>query len=312
MMQYRKLGKTGLNVSVIGYGASPLGNAFGEVAPQQGIAAVHRAIDQGINLFDVSPYYGLTLAETRLGEALKGHRERVILMTKCGRYGMNEFDFSRKRIRRSVEESLARLRTDHLDILLAHDIEFGEWEQIRDETFPALRELKLEGKTRFIGASALPLGILRQAAEQGELDLILSYCHYNLMIQDLDDHLAPTVNALGLGLINASPLHMGLLTTRDPPDWHPAPPDAKQAAREVVDYCKSKGLNVSAVALRFCLDYSDVASTLIGMGSPTEVEANLAELETATDPALLAQIRMIVGSRFNVTWPSGRAENNLL
>ena len=114
-MQYRKLGKTGLNVSVIGYGASPLGNAFGEVAPQQGIAAVHRAIDQGINLFDVSPYYGLTLAETRLGEALERHRERVILMTKCGRYGMNEFDFSRKRIRRSVEESLARLRTDHVD-----------------------------------------------------------------------------------------------------------------------------------------------------------------------------------------------------
>ncbi len=306
-MQYRKLGKTGLNVSVIGYGASPLGNAFGEVTPEQGIAAVHRAIDQGINLFDVSPYYGLTLAETRLGEALQGRRERVILMTKCGRYGMAEFDFSRARIRRSVEESLARLRTDHVDILLAHDIEFGEWEQIRDETFPALRELKQEGKTRFIGASALPLGILRCAAEQGELDLILSYCHYNLMIQDLDQHLAPTVNGLGLGLINASPLHMGLLTERNPPVWHPAPPDAKLAAREVVDYCKSKGLDVSEIALRFCLDYPDAASTLTGMGSVAEVDHNLAAMKTVTDPALIAQIRMIVGSRFNLTWPSGRA-----
>lgn len=311
-MQYRKLGRTGLNVSVIGYGASPLGNAFGEIDPSQGTRAVHLAIDRGINLFDVSPYYGLTLAETRLGEALNGHRENVILMTKCGRYGVNEFDFSAARIHRSIDESLQRLRTDHVDILLAHDIEFGDWKQLSEETFPALLELKKQGKTRFIGASGLPLGILRRAAEEGVLDLILSYCRYNLLIQDLPLLLAPAVQQQGIGLINASPLHMGLLTGNDPPDWHPAPTEVKQAAREVTSFCRAKGLSVSKVALRFCLDYPAAASTLTGMGSPAEVTRNLETLAATSDPQILEQIRLITGSRFNLTWPSGKPENSSL
>jgi L-galactose dehydrogenase len=128
---YRPLGANGPPVSAIGFGAAPLGGEFGE-RPRVGTAirAVDCAIDLGMNVFDVSPYYGRTLAETRLGIALKGKRHRVVLATKCGRYVLPEFDFSRSRIRASIDESLARLRTDNVDLPQAHDVEFGDERQI--------------------------------------------------------------------------------------------------------------------------------------------------------------------------------------
>src|SRR5580698_3098019 len=110
MMEYRSLGTTDINVSMIGFGASPLGDVFRTIDPNEGVRAVHFAIDSGINFFDVSPYYGLTLAEKRLGEALSGYREKVVLATKCGRYGENVFDYSAKQVSVGVEESLQRLK----------------------------------------------------------------------------------------------------------------------------------------------------------------------------------------------------------
>jgi len=98
-MQFKKLGNTGASVSVIGFGASPLGNVFHATDPAEAERAVHVAIDHGINFFDFSPYYGRTLAEERLGKALDGRRESVFLATKCGRYGMEAFDFSSRRIK---------------------------------------------------------------------------------------------------------------------------------------------------------------------------------------------------------------------
>ena len=144
----------------MGFGASPLGNVFGEADPAEGIRAVHLAIDEEINFFDVSPYYGLTLAETRLGEALEGRRQSICLSTKCGRYGARHFDFSAKRIRQGLEESLTRLRTDYVDLLFAHDVEFGGPEQIIEETIPAMRGLQDEGKVRYVGISGYPPGFL--------------------------------------------------------------------------------------------------------------------------------------------------------
>ena len=130
-MKYRQLGNTGLKVSILGYGASPLGSVFRPIDEAEGIRTVHEALDLGINLIDVSPYYGLTRAETVLGRALRGvPRDRYILSTKSGRYGADEFDFSAERIVRSVEESMRRLNVDHIDILHLHDIEFGDLRQI--------------------------------------------------------------------------------------------------------------------------------------------------------------------------------------
>src|SRR6516165_3228306 len=123
-MDYATLGRTGLRVSKLGFGASPLGDVFGPADEAETTRAVHCAIDLGINYSDVAPYYGRTLAETRLGIALKGRRDRAIVSSKCGRYDVAQFDFSASRIRRSIDESLRRLQTDYLDIFLAHDIEF--------------------------------------------------------------------------------------------------------------------------------------------------------------------------------------------
>jgi L-galactose dehydrogenase len=110
IMEYRALGQTGLQISRIGFGASPLGDVFGATDPNLGKLAVHLAIDNGISFFDVSSYYGLTLAEERLGEALVGKRHKIILATKWGRYGADQFDFSAQPIVASVEESLRRLK----------------------------------------------------------------------------------------------------------------------------------------------------------------------------------------------------------
>jgi L-galactose dehydrogenase len=194
-MEYRTLGDTGLRLSILGFGAAPLGNEYGDVQAAQGERAIQTAIDHGINFFDTSPYYGRTLSEERLGKALLGKRDKVVLCTKCGRYGKKSFDFSASRVMTSIDESLRRLRTDHVDMLIAHDIEFGDSEQVISETIPAMRKLQAAGKTRFIGISGLPLELLAEVAKRARVDFILSYCHYNLMIRDLDRVLAPVAAA---------------------------------------------------------------------------------------------------------------------
>ena len=249
-MEYRQLGGTELRISILGFGASPLGNAFHETDPVEGTAAVHLAVDRGINFFDVSPYYGLTLAETRLGEALEGRREKVVLATKCGRYGANEFDFSANRITASVEESLGRLRTDYLDLLQAHDVEFGDVRQVVEETVPAMRRLQEQGKARYIGITGYSLKNLMEIAGQVKVDSILSYCRYNLLITDMEAKLIPFAKKNGIGVINASPLHMGIITERGAPNWHPAPQTVQEAGRRIVAVCKARGLDASEVALR--------------------------------------------------------------
>ena len=198
----------------------------------EGIRAVQDSIELGINFIDVSPFYGLTKSETVLGKALKAvPRDKYFLATKCGRYGqeMGDFDFSAKRITASIDQSLGRMGVDHVDLLHAHDIEFGEFTQIIHETIPALRQIQKSGKALFIGVTGLPLAVLRRAVEAAPLDAILSYCHYSLNDTALAD-LAPLLKSRGVGAINASPLSMGLLSQRGAPAWHPAPTRRLRAA----------------------------------------------------------------------------------
>ena len=308
-MEYRKLGQTDLNLSVVGFGTSTLGDVFGNIDPNEAIRAVHQAVDSGINFFDSSPYYGITLAETRLGEALAGRRDRVIVATKCGRYGFSEFDFSAKRVIASMDESLRRLQTDHVDLFQAHDVEFGDVQQIIHETLPALRRLQQQGKARYIGISGYPPKLLRRIAEATPVDSILTYCHYNLMNTDMDGVLTAFTRERGIGLINASGLCMGLLTEQGPPDWHPAPQQVRDAARKAAEFCREQGADISEVALRFCLDHPYVASTLIGISTPHQVETSLKLLQTKTDKELLGKVKSILAPVFNYVWPSGRPEN---
>ncbi len=297
-------------MSLIGFGASPLGSVFGNVDQTTVDDAVHCAVDLGINLFDVSPYYGLTLAEERLGKALSGRRDRVFLATKCGRDGVNQFDFSARRVHASIAESLQRLRTDYVDLLQAHDVEFGDIRQIIEETVPALRDVQKAGKARFIGVTGFLPRMLQQIATQTAVDTVLSYCRYNLLVNDLDSGLSTFAEERRIGLITASPLHMGILTAKGPPPWHPAPQTVKDVGAAVVRLCRRQGLDEAVIAQRICLNHPTVASTLIGMASRTEVEKNLQALTVGIPPALLVQIQELVEPVHNLTWPSGLPVND--
>ncbi len=308
-MLYRPLGNTGLSVSILGFGASPLGNVFGDIDQAQADRAVHFAIGKGINFFDVSPYYGLTLAESRLGQALGAKRKDVILATKCGRYGAQEFNFSAPRIKAGFEESLQRLQTDYVDLLQAHDIEFGNRQQIIEETVPAMRELQRAGKARFVGITGYQLQMLTSVAEAVSVDTVLSYCRYNLLIDDMDSVLSGFAKQNQLGLINASPLHMGILTEQGAPSWHPAPEAVRSAGTQIAKLCRSRGVEPTQVALKYCFDHPYVSTTLVGMLSEQQVASNLAALDLSLDPELMAEIAKIAAPVKNMVWLSGLPEN---
>jgi L-galactose dehydrogenase len=309
-MLYKALGNTGLKVSVIGFGASPLGNEFGVADPQEGEKAVRYAIERGINYFDVAPYYGRTLAETRLGQALVGCRDKVVLASKMGRYDVDSFDFSAERVTRSVEESLSRLQTDYIDVLQVHDVEFGNKGQIIHETVPAMHKLKQAGKVRFVGITGYPLHLLRDVAEAAEVDTILSYCRYNLMDTSMDDVLTPVAKRKGIGLVNASPLHMRVLTEKGAPDWHPAPKRVLEVGREVARYCRSRGVDIADLAMQFALQHDYVATTLVGMSKVRHVDGNVKAVGVAPDPELLAEVLEMIKPVANVCWQEGRPENH--
>ncbi len=308
-MRYKTLAKTGIEVSVISFGGAPLGNEFGDIDLAEARRAVDVAINNGITLFDTSPYYGRTLSETRMGEALAGKRKEIVLSSKCGRYDVASFDFSAARVKSSVDESLHRLRTDYLDLLIAHDIEFSDREQIVAETVPAMRELQRAGKIRAVGISGLPLKILADVATRAQVDFVLSYCRYNPLIQDMDSHLTPVLEKQGIGLLNAAPVHLRVLTKEGPLPKHPASESVKQAGAAIVKACLRHGADPAVVALQFCLQHPYVSSTCVGMSNSEEVVKNVTALDSQIPPNLLAQIARIAEPVKNTTWVSGRPEN---
>lgn len=311
-MQYRKLGNTGLSVSALSFGASSLGAAFRAISEPDAIRAVHVSLDRGINFIDVSPYYGLTKAETLLGKALKTiPRDKYLLATKVGRYGaeQKDFDFSAARVTASVDESLQRLGVDHVDMIQCHDIEFGSLDQIVNETVPALRKLQKSGKVRFVGVTGLPIPSLRYVVERVPVDTILSYCHYELNDTALLD-LVPLLKARGIGVISASPLGMGLLSNRGSPAWHPAPAKVKELCAKAAAHCKAKGASIEKLAVQFAVEQPDIATTLVGSADPSNMERNIQAVEEPIDRELLKEVLEILKPIHNVTWSSGRPENN--
>ncbi|MHC4216221.1 MAG: aldo/keto reductase [Planctomycetota bacterium] len=310
-MQYRPLGKTGIQISTIGYGASPLGNVFGETDEAEGIRAVHYAIDNGINYFDVAPMYGVTLAETRLGKAIKGKRDKIFLATKCGRYDIDKFDFSYKRVIESIDESLQRLGTDYVDVYQVHDIEFVDKEQVLNEAIPAARKVQQSGKARFVGITGLPVRYLRHIAEQVDVDTILTWAHYDLLEDEMDEFLTDFARERGIGLINASPLHQRLLTEKGPPEWHRSPKEVLDVGLKLVSLCRQYGVNIADVAMRFALDHPYVATTIVGMSKLRHVVQNVKTLDFVIDPELLAKIQELVAPVKNKMWFEGNPENNL-
>lgn len=308
-MQFRRLGNTDLRVSRLGFGGSPLGNEFGDVDAAECTRAVHAALDLGINFIDVAPYYGRTLAETRLGNALAGRRQGVVVATKCGRYDLAGFNFSAARIRASIDESLQRLRTDCIDLWQAHDLEFGDEREIIEETVPTMRDIQRQGKVRYIGITGFQLRLLERVAVATKPDAVLSYGRYNLLVTDMDRLLTPTLEQHGIGLIVASPLHMGILSETGPPAWHPAPEVVKKAGAEAAALCRARGVDIATVALQFAMAHPYAATTLAGMTSVEQVRRNVAAAEGTADPELVAELRKLFAPVADLTWATGKPEN---
>jgi L-galactose dehydrogenase len=308
-MDYRRLGTTDLTVSVLGYGASPRGGVFHDVDETDAVRSVRDSFARGINFVDVSPYYGITRAETVLGRALSGvPRDDYVLATKVGRYGDDEFDYSAARVRASVDESLQRLGVEHVDLIQCHDIEFVSLDQVVEETIPALRALVDEGKARYVGITGYSLKALEHVSARTKVDTVLTYCRYNLQDLSFAEWL-PTFQDRDVGVVNASVLAMGALTTRGAPPWHPASEPLLAACARAAQLCSEKGRDVAKLALQYALRLPGVASTLVGSAKSDNMERNIAWSEEPIDLDLLAEVEQILAPVRNVGWPVGRPEN---
>lgn len=307
-MQYHEIGKTGMRVSSLSFGASSLGGVFRNIKEKEGIRAVFTAIESGINFIDVSPYYGHYKAEIVLGKALKEiPRNSYFLSTKVGRYGkdgINTWDYSAKRAVESVYESMERLSIDFIDLINVHDIEFADLSQVVNETLPALVELREKGVVGHIGITDLQLENLKWVIDhspKGTVESVLNFCHYCLCDDKLVDFL-DYFEEKEIGVINASPLSMGLLTERGAPDWHPAPESLANACRKAMLYCKTENYPIEKLAMQFSVSNSRIATTLFSTANPQNVKNNIEFIETPMDEELVREVQKIIGDQQRVSW----------
>jgi L-galactose dehydrogenase len=310
-MQTRRLGRTDLDLPILSFGASSLGAEFRSVTLDEALGSVRVALECGLNLIDTSPFYGRGMSEVLLGIALKGvPRADYLLCTKLGRYDLAHFDFSAKRVAESVDVSLHRLGTDHLDIVLCHDIEFVPLQQIVDETLPALRKIQQSGKVRYIGFSGYPMKIFRTIVDQAPVDCVLSYNQYTLQNTRFADEAVPYLKAKGVGVMNAGPFSARLLTNAPLPAWLKEPEEVKAAARRAAAHCAAKGVDIAKLALQFSLRHPDLATTVCGSANPQNIRNWAKWAAEPIDESLLAEVLEIFRPVKNQGHVEGLPENN--
>lgn len=310
-MQYSVLGKTGLRVSRLSLGASSLGGVFHPVDEAEAIDAVHTALDLGINYFDVAPAYGGTVSETVLGKALHGiPRDRYFLSTKVGKYtkpgsyGEDTLDYSRRRIRASIDESAARLGTGYFDIIHIHDIEYQNREHTEwalTEGYEAVQELKREGRIGAVSFGIYPIDLWERIFANLDIDAALVHNHYCLNDTQLLD-LLPVARQKRIGIINGSPFASGLLTDRGPADWHPANPAARALFRKASDFCATQGTSISRLALQFSSQNPEIPTTLFSTARPAAVRRNVADHEQPCDMEMVGEVQRILQPVLNQEW----------
>ncbi|XP_037806794.1 L-galactose dehydrogenase-like [Lucilia sericata] len=280
-MEYRVLGRTGLKVSKVSLGTGTLSSFYGDLDVKEAIATIHKALKAGINYIDTAPYYGLGRSEEVLGMALKDvPRSAYYVATKVGRYnptyeGM--IDFSAKKTRESVEQSLQRLGLDYVDIIQIHDIEFTkDFDIVINECLPELEKIVKEGKARFIGVTAYPLKALKECikAANGRFDTVLSYARYTLCDDSLKSYLDFFHNE-NLGIVCASAHALGLLTNAGPQPWHPTNDEQKQLCRKAANICKEANIELGKLAMHYCMQLDGVATFLTGMQTRQLLDINL-------------------------------------
>lgn len=309
-METRPLGKTGLELSVLSFGASSLGQEFRQVDLNEALLSVHTALDVGMNFIDTSPFYGRGMSEVLLGLALRDvPRESYYVGTKLGRYDKAHFDFSAKRVAESIDVSLHRLGVEYFDVCLCHDIEFVPMQQIVDETLPALRKQQAAGKVRFVGVSGYPMKAFQFVLGQTDLDVVLSYNHYTLQNTMFAD-LLPLLESRGVGAMNAAPFSARLLTNAPLPEWHRATPVVRETAAAAAAMCRENGVDLAKLALQFSAANPDMTTCVVGSANPARIRQWAEWLADPIDEELLGKVRRALEPIHNWFYREGLPENN--
>lgn len=294
----------------LGFGAASIGNLFSAITDEQARAAVDAAWESGVRLFDTAPHYGLGLSERRLGAALRD-RTGYVLSTKVGRRlvpadpapdtegfdvvsGLRRvWDFSRDGVRRSLEESLVRLGTDHVDVALIHDPDDHE-EQALAEAYPALAELRSQGVVKAIGVGMNQWRIPARFVAETDIDVVMLAGRYTLLDQSglplLDACAERGVRVLAAGVFNS-----GLLATAEPAgtfDYRPAPAELVERARRLAKVCERHGVTLPQAAMAFPLRHPAVASVVLGARSAAEVRENAALRAVPVPEELWAELAL--------------------
>ncbi len=312
-MKTRPLGKSGIDLPILSFGASSIGAEFRSITLDEALLSTRTAIDLGINFIDTAPFYGRGMSEVLLGLGLKGiPRDNYLLGTKLGRYSDTHFDFSAKRVEESVHVSLHRLGTDYLDVILLHDVEFVPLPQIWEETLPAILKLKAQGKVRAVGFSCYPLKTFHTVLDhvEDDIDCVLAYNRHTLQNTSFTEELLPRLDAKGIGAISAGPFSARLLTNAELPAWLREPEEVKAAARAAAKLCESRGADIAQLALQFSCEHPGIATTVAGSANPDNIRKWASWLDQPIDRELLADVLAIFAPVKNLGHREGLPENN--
>jgi aryl-alcohol dehydrogenase-like predicted oxidoreductase len=310
-MKVNTLGKTNLKVSEISFGASSLGSVFKDIDENEGIQTVHRVIDSGINYIDVAPAYGGTVAETVLGKGLKGiNRNKYYLSTKAGKYtnpdcyGDDTFDYTEKTIREGLEQSMKRLGVDYIDIVHLHDFDYCKGavaDKAFETGFPTLLKLKEEGLIGSVGAGIYDMELWKRVIKEAPVDAILLHNHYSL-IDTRALELVDSCVEKNIGIINASPFGMGVLTPGPVVDWHPANIKERELFAEAIRYCEENGQLISQLAFQFSMQQDYFATTLFSSSNRKSVDRNIKTYNEPYDTKFVKSLQEMLADVMNKQW----------
>lgn len=317
----RKVGRTKLQVSVLGFGAAPLGGIYRALSEAEADATVAAAYEAGLRYFDVAPFYGLGLAEHRLGRTLRAHRDDCVLSTKVGRLlrparGRQPesiyvdplpfevvYDYSYDGVMRSIEDSQQRMGLVDFDILFIHDVNrrwHGDdvdrrFDEVMAGGYRALDELRRNGQLKAIGVGVNDNEILLRFAKAARFDCFMLAGRYTLLDQSPLDELFPHCEREGIAIIAAAPFNSGILATGARPGakffYTDAPPEILERTRRIEAVCERHGVPLPAAALQFALGHPVVASVAAGFSSPSEVRNNVAMMSFPIPPAFWQELK---------------------
>ena len=295
----KRVGRTRLEVPVLGLGCAPLGGLYAPVPEGDALATVRLCLESGVSFFDTAPFYGEGLSERRAGAALTGvPRDEYVLATKVGRLVLPEggvrFDFSRDGVLRSVEESLGRLGLDRVDVLHIHDAD-RHYREALEGAFPALAELRRQGVIGAVGAGMNQWEMLADFARDADFDCFLLAGRYTLLEQGALEEFLPLCLEREIGVFLGGVYNSGVLASGAVPgakyNYADAPPEVLERVRRLQEVCEHHGVPLNVAALQFPLAHPAVTSVVIGARSSAEMGANMGALREPIPAELWAELK---------------------